>query len=418
MNETIEKPTTALTVTQRAAVALGASKAREELTAMVLKSKDVLAINSPAGREEAHGYAMALVKARTAITKIGKEAREDAAKFGKAVIAEENALIAITSPEEARLLALRDAWDAKVAAEKEAKAQAERVRIAGHMHRIDVIKHFYAMALEYRESAMVQLLIKDMGDKLEQGFADYEEFAGDAQAACSMTLEKVQGVYETKLAAEAEAARVKLEQEAAAAQLAKERAELAAQQEAARVAMAKLQAEADATAKKLADEITAQRKALADELAASQARMDKERAELAGQQAKVNAARLALENEQRAAKEAADKAEYEAAIYASNQALAPVDIAQAAIETVAEPVALPSGQRYSTTTFKDNGEPILLNADGTRSIFCDIADDAEPATVPTAREMIYTVAEKYNTDPATAAQWLADAAGEIANFEG
>jgi hypothetical protein len=31
-----------------------------------------------------------------------------------------------------------------------------------------------------------------------------------------------------------------------------------------------------------------------------------------------------------------------------------------------------TGQRYSRTTFKDNGEPIFLNADGSRNIFCDV----------------------------------------------
>lgn len=34
----------------------------------------------------------------------------------------------------------------------------------------------------------------------------------------------------------------------------------------------------------------------------------------------------------------------------------------------------PTGQRYSRTTFKDTGEPIFLNADGSRSIFCDVDD--------------------------------------------
>lgn len=38
---------------------------------------------------------------------------------------------------------------------------------------------------------------------------------------------------------------------------------------------------------------------------------------------------------------------------------------------------LPGGQHYSKTTFKDNGEPILLTADGTRSVFCDLCDDVE-----------------------------------------
>lgn len=39
----------------------------------------------------------------------------------------------------------------------------------------------------------------------------------------------------------------------------------------------------------------------------------------------------------------------------------------------------PGGQRYSRNTFKDNGEPILLNADGKRSVFCDLCDDMEDA---------------------------------------
>jgi hypothetical protein len=40
---------------------------------------------------------------------------------------------------------------------------------------------------------------------------------------------------------------------------------------------------------------------------------------------------------------------------------------------------LPNGQRYSRNTFKDNGDPILLRADGKRSVFCDLDDDLEEA---------------------------------------
>lgn len=40
---------------------------------------------------------------------------------------------------------------------------------------------------------------------------------------------------------------------------------------------------------------------------------------------------------------------------------------------------LPSGQRYSGSTFKPNGDPILLRADGKRSTFCDLNDDAVTA---------------------------------------
>ena len=37
-------------------------------------------------------------------------------------------------------------------------------------------------------------------------------------------------------------------------------------------------------------------------------------------------------------------------------------------------VALRGNPSYSQTVFKDNGDPILLNADGTRSVFCDVDD--------------------------------------------
>lgn len=39
---------------------------------------------------------------------------------------------------------------------------------------------------------------------------------------------------------------------------------------------------------------------------------------------------------------------------------------------------------YSTTTFKDNGEPIMLDKDGKRSVFCDLNDDL-PTEKPTLK---------------------------------
>ncbi|MCY1167809.1 putative phage-type endonuclease [compost metagenome] len=40
--------------------------------------------------------------------------------------------------------------------------------------------------------------------------------------------------------------------------------------------------------------------------------------------------------------------------------------------------------RYSTTTFRSDGEPIMLNEDGTRSVFCDVDEDSQdtPTTAP------------------------------------
>lgn len=62
--------------------------------------------------------------------------------------------------------------------------------------------------------------------------------------------------------------------------------------------------------------------------------------------------------------------------------------AKAADQPAASPAPAPApaadvhpngAPKFSTTTFKDNGEPIMLNADGTRSIFCDVADGDEQA---------------------------------------
>lgn len=41
-------------------------------------------------------------------------------------------------------------------------------------------------------------------------------------------------------------------------------------------------------------------------------------------------------------------------------------------EAMATAEKLPGGQYYSKTTFRSDGKPILCNADGSRSIFCDV----------------------------------------------
>ena len=79
---------TQLTVQQRAAVALQSDKARAELTALAASSQSITAPTNPAGRAECHAAAMAAAGARIAIAKAGKDARDDATQFSKAVIAD------------------------------------------------------------------------------------------------------------------------------------------------------------------------------------------------------------------------------------------------------------------------------------------------------------------------------------------
>ena len=124
------QPSTALVpVEQRAAIALGSSKTEERLNELATKHKDIVLVKDKAGREQAHGAAMELLKARTAIAAVSKTARDDATKFSKAVIAEENRLIGIISAEETRLFAVRDAWDTEQERIKAEKVAAEKARV-------------------------------------------------------------------------------------------------------------------------------------------------------------------------------------------------------------------------------------------------------------------------------------------------
>lgn len=356
--EMIEAPTTALTLPARAALALGSEKARAELAALVVKSKDVLAINSSAGREEAHSFAMALVKARTTITKLGKDAREDATKFSKAILEEERDLVAITEPEEKRLLALRDSWDAKVAAEKEAKAAAERARITAIRERIASIRGFHAMAVECRtaERAMTvatKLVAAWMEFDIE---ADFAEFSTEAQEVYNQTRDRIEAIVTQKKADEAERARIKAEQEAEAARLKVEREAQAA------------------AAKTLADE----RAAFAAEQEAARASMDRADRQIA-------AARLELENAQREAKKAADRAAYTAAIAETPAPLPTPEIAPQAPEPVADlaPIA----------------DMTHMEALVRSGFMCK-------PEAPSARELIKVVANHFDVSAATAAEWL------------
>ena len=121
---------TALTVQERAAVALGAAAHEAKLIEMAKQSTEIVAITNPASYQQAHGARMALKTARVSIEKTGKAAREDATAFSKAIIAEEKRLIGIIEPEETRLQELQANHDAKAEAEKQAKIKAEEERMA------------------------------------------------------------------------------------------------------------------------------------------------------------------------------------------------------------------------------------------------------------------------------------------------
>lgn len=280
----------ALTLPQRAAVALGSDKARTELAALVKKSAAIKEVKNAAGRDECHGAYMALVKARTSIEKIGKSARDDATKFSKAVIAEEKELIGITQPEETRLQALRDAWDEARAAEKAEAERIERERVAAIGLRIADIRECAVLASQCRTAAEVWTLIEKLaGDKLE----GFEEFADEAKAVRDTAIERMTAIHAAKLAEEAEAVREKAEREAEAKRLAEERAQLAKERAEQAEATRKAQAEAAAAQKVLDDQRKAQ-----------EAELQRQRAELAAAAHLIQQQQEQLQRDQEAARQA------------------------------------------------------------------------------------------------------------------
>ena len=218
--------TTEPTVQARAAVALGSSKAESELIELAGKSKDIVSITNNDGRTECHTAAMAAKNARVNIEKAGKSAREDATAFSKAVIAEEKRLVDLIAPEEKRLIELRDVWDAKVKAEKEAAEAIEAKRIADIKARIAAIADAPLITANLSAESTSEILDTWANAEIDDSYA---EFYGDACAAKAGAVAKLREIFAAKTQSEALAAKIKAEQEAEATRLAAERERIAAE---------------------------------------------------------------------------------------------------------------------------------------------------------------------------------------------
>lgn len=196
-----------LPVDQRAQIALGTSKTEADLIALATKHTSITEIKDKAGREQAHGAAMELMRARTTIADVAKKARDDATKFSKAVIDEEKRLVAIVEPEEKRLKGLRDAWDEEQERIKRERAEAERKRILAISTQINEMKAFTQLAAQCRTSARIQELIGRL-TAIEVTPEVFAEFTDDAAAVKSATLNQMGLTLKTKQDQEAEAQRL------------------------------------------------------------------------------------------------------------------------------------------------------------------------------------------------------------------
>jgi hypothetical protein len=332
MNTTTAVEQNALTLPQRAAVALGSSKTEADLHALVTKSADIVEVNNMAGRDQAHRIGMDLKTARVLIEKTGKAAREDATAFSKAVIAEEKRLVEIITPEEDRVFALRDGWDTKVENERQAKIAAEAERMGKIASAIDGIRERETDAIRKCKTAADTQIEIDGLEQLAITKDVYQERFDEAVTLKATVLESMRTVLAGRVAAEAAEVQRQAEAAAEAARVAAERVELEALRAAAaeQARLAKIEsdrvaAEQAVEAKRLADLAEAQDRearvkaetAAADLRALAAAQVERERvaaqvkAQLEAQAAQLAADRKAFEDERAA--EAKAKADAEAA---------------------------------------------------------------------------------------------------------
>ncbi|QKW95390.1 hypothetical protein [Ralstonia phage RPZH6] len=231
---------------ERAVIVLESTKTETHLRELVVKSTAITTVVDANGREEAHRAGMNLKNARVTITKAGKAAREDAAAFCTAVIAEEKRLIGITEAEETRIFGLRDGYDAKAKAEKEERERKERERVAAIQAKLNDIR-----ALPMQSASDTAAQLQATYDDL-LGFTpteeDFAEFMAEAAQARDNALGILSTLLESAKTREAEAARLAAEraaQEAEARRMAEQRAELERQQQ----ELARQRAELEAASK-------------------------------------------------------------------------------------------------------------------------------------------------------------------------
>ena len=212
-------------VAARARAVLAPYATISQLQALVAGTQHIVAITNAAGRDQASAARTALVRTRTEIARRGKEARDDANAFARAVIAAERELIAVTQPEEDRLDGLVGAWEAARAAERQAKARAEEQRVAALRVRLSALQPNVRRHTTTAIRAELERITEIVVD------ATFAELQGEAEIAARTAVEQLQQWFceaEAAEAAEAEAAAARAAEDA---RLAAERAEIAAERE-------------------------------------------------------------------------------------------------------------------------------------------------------------------------------------------
>jgi hypothetical protein len=362
--------------------------------------KQIAKAKREAGKDESYdittGAGMGRAKELRAMFRDIRTSVENVRKDRKAPIIEAGKLLDARAAEiKADVEQFEDKYDREIKAEeqrkedeKQRKLAEERARVEAIQNRIDHIRGA-ASRLASADSTAVQAELNTW-TMLRLEPSDYQEYLEDALTAVNTTIDQL-----TSLLAKAQ------EREAEARRIAEERAELVrmkAEQEAREKAEREAAAERERLAKIERDKAEAERRAAAAEKAALEEKM----AEMQRQ----------MEAMQRALQPAAAPVEAPAAPVVEAPLIEEGAPTVMGVDFGTEQVdeALPGGQYYSTTTFRDDGKPILCNADGTRSIFCDVDEGGRPDN----GEILDVLAAHYGESPATILGWLRILVKEVA----
>lgn len=201
---------TALTVIERARVAIGVFKREAELIALAASTTDITTITNVDGYKQVHAARMVLKNERLGISKLADEARKDAKAFNTACIAEERRIIGLIQPEEERLEKIQKDWDDAREAEKQAKIAAEMARAKELQERVAELRGCPTLS-PTSGSSLIAAHIADLeGIAVDESFQELHQQATEAKAA---GLDRLRALHSAAVAHEAEQARIQTERE-------------------------------------------------------------------------------------------------------------------------------------------------------------------------------------------------------------
>lgn len=305
-----------LTTIQRAELALNFDAIKAQALDLVKDSARIVKITDKAGYQECHAARMRLRDARVSVEKTGKEARDDANKFAKSVIAKENELIAIMEPEEKRLAELQKAVDDEAERVKAEKARIERERIEAINARFAAIKALPLGAMNVSASEIQKII--DHAEAIDE-LSFPEDMQPAAKYEKRLAITSLRAALDARNAHDAEQVRIQAEREELA-QLRAEQEALAAERERLAHVERELREEAE----------RAERQRIAAERAEAQRIEDEKRAE---EKRAFEAEQAEARKREKAAadKLAADRAKLEAEKKAASKAAREAEIANASL---------------------------------------------------------------------------------------